>query len=191
MHQQPKWWRSYGEREARRIVNGVHHMRGPLLPAGRRRPVPSSLLQWTGIHLIVAAHEVEERYARNIERAGISLRDYVLLAEVVRIPGLSQSGLARRLGLSRSRVSEQLAGLDTAGYLYRDMDIRDLRLRRLWAGPAGSQIVAEVEHLLAAVEQSWLRPLSPGEQVLLKAFLRRLPPNVHEIAAGAPSDAVT
>lgn len=54
----------------------------------------------------------------------------VLLAEIGQRPGLSQTALSQRVGLTRARVSEQLAVLDTAGYVAREMNYLDLRRRK-------------------------------------------------------------
>src|SRR4051812_8610627 len=174
-------WRTYmprhnHDREAGRIAEGGGTFRGPLLPSRRREGVPVSLERYTGFVLIVVADAIEFRYARAMDDLGISLRDFVLLAEIAQRSGLSQATLARRVGLGRSRVSEQLLVLDTAGYIEREIDIRDLRRRRIWISPNGQQVVEEAAAHLNAVDASWLRTIEPGDRHVFTASLRRLPP---------------
>ena len=107
---------------------------------------------------------------------GISLRDFVLLAEIAQRPGLSQSNLARHVGLKRSRVSEQLDVLDTAGYIQRDINRFDLRKRKLWIAPAGQIVVEEAKDRLAQVDGAWLSGLDKESRPFFAAWVRRLPP---------------
>jgi DNA-binding MarR family transcriptional regulator len=166
------------EREARRIVDGVGTFRGPLLPSRRREGVPVSLQRYAGFVLIVVADAIEFGYARAIDDLGVSLRDFVLLAEIAQRSGLSQATLARRVGLGRSRVSEQLLALDTAGYVEREIDIRDLRRRRIWISRDGQEVVEEAAERLDGIDRAWLGALDKRERTAFTAALRRLPPAV-------------
>jgi DNA-binding MarR family transcriptional regulator len=166
-------WRS---QNGARLEDGVSTFRGPLLPRGRTSDLPVSLSRWTGFALIVAANAVEERYARAAREAGISLRDFVVLAEIGQRPGLSQTALSERVGLTRARVSQQLAVLDTAGYVAREMNELDLRRRRLWLSGNGERVVEEVAETLSTVDHGWLSVLERGERIVFAAALKRLRP---------------
>jgi DNA-binding MarR family transcriptional regulator len=169
--------RTAAELAAARLGRGVDSFRGPLLPTGRKHArVPVSLERWAGFTLVVVAHALEERYARSLQKLGISLRDFVLLAEIEQRPGLSQSALAERVGLTRARVSEQLAVLDTAGYVTREMSRLDLRRRRLWVTPPGEAVLEEAKACLTAVDTGWLSALDPRTRPHFTAGMRALAP---------------
>ena len=170
--------RSNPERQARRLMDGVGTFRGPLLPARRREGVPVSLERYAGFVLIVAADAIEARYAHAVDQLGVSLRDFVLLAEIAQRSGLSQATLAWRVGLGRSRVSEQLVVLETAGYIEREIDLRDLRRRRIWISRNGQEVVEEANERLNGVDKGWLSMLEPRERPGFTAALKRLPPAV-------------
>jgi DNA-binding MarR family transcriptional regulator len=138
--------------------------------------VPSSVEQWAGFTLVLVAHAIEKRYARAVQSLGISLRDFVLLAEIDQRPGLSQSALAERVGLTRSRVSEQLAVLGTAGYVAREMSWHDLRKRRLWVTPPGQAVLEEAKACLWAIDTGWLGALDPHTRPHFIAGMRTLAP---------------
>jgi DNA-binding MarR family transcriptional regulator len=138
--------------------------------------VPLSLEQWAGFTVVLVAHALEKRYARALQALGISLRDFVLLAEIDKRPGLSQSVLAERVGLTRSRVSEQLAVLDTAGYVAREMSWLDLRKRRLWITPPGQAVLEEAKACLTAIDAGWLSALDPHTRPHFTAAMRALAP---------------
>jgi DNA-binding MarR family transcriptional regulator len=165
------------EKEARRIVQGVSTFRGPLLPSPwRGEGVPESLKRYAGFVLLVVADALESRYVRATDQAGISLRDFVLMAEIAQRPGLSQATLARRVGLGRSRVSEQLTVLDIAGYIERELDIRDLRRRRIWISTSGQATLEDAAARVSHADNGWLSALEPHERHNFTAALRRLRP---------------
>ena len=66
--------------------------------------------------------------------------------------------------------------LDTAGYIEREIDIRDLRRRRIWISWNGQQIVEEAAERLNGVDAAWLRALDPRDRRIFAAALRLLPP---------------
>jgi DNA-binding MarR family transcriptional regulator len=169
-------YRHNREREARRVMEGVATFRGPLLPARRRDlGLPIALEPWTGFALIVAAHTIERRFAHAAYLLGISLRDFVVLAEAARVPGISNGALAERVGLGRSRMSEQLAVLEAAGYVTRELNVFDLRMRRVYPTFDGQQVVEEAAERLTELDRGWLSLLAPAERRAFTAVVRRLP----------------
>ena len=162
--------------EGARLQNGVSVFRAPLLPRGRSADLPVSLAKWNGFALIVAANQIEARFAKAARDAGISLRDFVVLAEIGQRPGLSQTALSYRVGLTRARVSEQLAVLDLAGYVAREMNYLDLRRRRLWLTPEGQRAVEDVAQRLTEVDRGWLAVLERAERIVFTAAVKRLAP---------------
>lgn len=168
--------RGTAAKEAERLVNGVSTFRGPLLPSGRSGPLPPALGRWTGFALIVAAHAVEERYARALHAMGISLRDFVVMAELARQQGLPQGTLAYRVGLTPARVSEQLLVLDKNGYVERQIHELDLRQRLIWLTPSGQRVHEKAAQRVDGLDRGWLAGLELSERAAFTAALRRLPP---------------
>ncbi len=167
------------ERTANRTLDGVQVFQSPLLPARRANPsLPIALEGYAGFTLIVVAHAVEQRYAAAMRELGISLRDIAVLAEVARVPGVRQGALAERVGLSRSRCSEQLHALGTAGYVERPIHPMDLRTRRIFLTFPGESIVEKAKPRLEDVDRGWLSDIEAAERPGFLAGLRRLAPAV-------------
>jgi DNA-binding MarR family transcriptional regulator len=167
--------RTAAELAAARLARGVDTFRGPLMPTGRREQgLPISLERFAGFTSVFVAHTLERSYARGLGSLGISLRDFVLLAEIDQRPGLSQSVLAERVGLTRARVSEQLAVLDTAGYISREINRLDLRKRRLWISQPGQVVLEEAKERLTAIDNGWLSALDPHTRPFFTSALRTL-----------------
>jgi DNA-binding MarR family transcriptional regulator len=165
------------ERRARRTLDGVQSFQSPLLPGRRGNPsLPIALEGYAGFTLIVVAHAVEQRYASAMRQLGISLRDVVVLAEVARAPGVSQGALAERVGLSRSRLSEQIETLATAGYVERPISPRDLRVRRIFPTFPGQEVVEAARPRLDEVDRGWLSGIEAAGRPAFLAGLHRLAP---------------
>jgi DNA-binding MarR family transcriptional regulator len=111
-----------------------------------------------------------------MRQLGISLRDIAVLAEVARAPGVTQGALAERVGLSRSRMSEQLEVLGTAGYVDRPISPMDLRTRRIFLSFPGQEMVEAAKPRLDEVDTGWLSGIEAAERPLFLAALRRLAP---------------
>jgi DNA-binding MarR family transcriptional regulator len=137
-----------------------------------------SLQRYAGFVLLVVADAIETRYASATYNLGFSLRDFVLMAEIAQRPGISQAALAERVGLGRSRVSEQLAVLDTAGYVERQTDIYDLRRRRIWISANAQRALEDATERLTDIDHGWLSSLAPFDRHCFTASLRRLPPAI-------------
>lgn len=133
-----------------------------------------SLERFAGFTIVFVAHALEQRYARGLRSLGISVRDFVLLAEIDQRPGLSQSVLAERVGLTRARVSEQLAVLDRAGYVTREMNRIDLRKRRLWISHPGQVVLEEAKARLDLIDAGWLSTLDLRARPFFTAAVREL-----------------
>jgi DNA-binding MarR family transcriptional regulator len=166
----------FQQQAGRRLVQGVGTFRGPLIPNRRSEGVPVSLQRYTGFVLIVVADVIETTYSRAVYQLGFSLRDFVLMAEIAQRPGLCQQALAERVGLGRSRVSEQLAVLDTAGYVERQIDVLDLRQRKIWLTSQGQVALEDATERLTEIDRGLLTGLEPHDRHLFTASLRRLTP---------------
>jgi DNA-binding MarR family transcriptional regulator len=174
------------ERTARRVLDGVHTVHGPLLTAGRRKPsLPIALEGYAGFTLIVVAHAVEGRYAAAARQIGISLRDFVVLAEAAHVPGVHQGALAERVGLRPSRLSEQLRVLATAGYVERPIYQGDLRVRRIFPTFAGQELVEAAKVKMDEIERGWLSAIDARERPAFVAAVRRLSPALTNRFGGA------
>jgi DNA-binding MarR family transcriptional regulator len=149
------------------------------MPARRANPsLPIALEGYAGFTLIVVAHAIEQRYASAVRALGVSLRDVAVLAEVARAPGVTQGALAERVGLSRSRCSEQLQVLTRAGYVERPIHPMDLRARRIFPTFPGQKIVEAAKPSLEDVDRGWLSAIETAERPGFVAALRRLAPAV-------------
>lgn len=177
---------------SRRLADGQQGprlltFRGPLLPSRRRAAkVPDSLVHYAGFAAIVAAHDIEGRYERALEPVGISVRDFVVLAEIGRSPGIGQLALAERVGLGRSRLSDHLSTLETNALTERLLNVADLRRRRVWLTSYGQSALADGRRRIERADRNWLMALAIQEKIAFRTFLDRLEPATRAPRLGYP-----
>jgi DNA-binding MarR family transcriptional regulator len=155
--------------------------REPLMPSRRRTAeLPVSLQEWTGFAVIVAAHAVEVRYERALRPVGISLRDFAVLAEIRQRRGIGQRALAERVGIGRSRLSDQLSCLETAGLVMRTLNEIDLRRRRIFLTPDGEHALAHGRQCIDTADKAWQSSLRARERPTFRALLEQLLPEARD-----------
>lgn len=180
MHKEDRFETRVGEPGTARMT-----FRGPLLPSRRRAgEVPVSLAAYHGFAVIAAAHDIEGRYERALYPAGVSLRDFAVMAEIAQRPGIGQAGLADHVGLGRSRLSDHLSVLETEGLIERLLSERDLRRRRIWLSSEGRHVLADARERIAHCDHNWMMRLKLAERVYLRALLERLGPDGRSIRVG-------
>jgi DNA-binding MarR family transcriptional regulator len=97
-------------------------------------------------------------------------------------PGSIQRDIARMTRTSAASVSSLLQGLERRGLIERRTEGGDERSKRVYATPAGSELIAGFEAAMAVANDSILEPLSASEREKLFELLGK-------ITAGLPQPA--
>ena len=97
-----------------------------------------------------------------------------MLREAAATDGVALSELAARLDVEPPTVTNMAARLERAGFVRRELDPEDARVRRLHLTPKGRSAWREAERRCRAVERQTLSALSPEERAELGRLLRKL-----------------
>lgn len=73
---------------------------------------------------------------------GLRIGDHEVLATLTTTPGITQQELAARCFVTKSGVSMLLAQLEAKGWVRREADVGDARVKRLTLTAAGEKIAA-------------------------------------------------
>lgn len=103
------------------------------------------------IALLTLARRVEVQMAGALETHGLTLRKYVLLERVARIPGISNGELARRSGIAVQGVPAMVAALVAAGFIRSAEEKGEAKLSITETGAA---VLADVEREVADMDAS-------------------------------------
>lgn len=105
---------------------------------------------------------------------GLSQRTFSVLSVVVANPGITQSEVARALGIERSGTVVTVDELEAQGHIQRTPVPGDRRAHALQATGQGAAKLAEATGAVAAHEDRMLAALTAAERDTLRALLARV-----------------
>ena len=132
---------------------------------------PGGLPGLLGYRLRLAQQAVFRDFARSVGRLSPGRVGLVLLIDAN--PGVTQSRLARAVGLDRSTLVGLVDALEDAGLIQRRRG-EDRRTNGLWLTAAGEAQVATLKRRIAVHERRIAAKLSAGERTQLLALLSKL-----------------
>ena len=117
---------------------------------------------------------VQADFRRALGEDGFAPRVFSALSLVVQFPNVTQSGLARMLGIERSGLVAIVDELEGRGLLERTHMPNDRRAHALVATKAGVAAYAEARDTVRAHEDRLLSNLSAEEKETLLALLMKI-----------------
>lgn len=123
------------------------------------------------LRMLKVVRQLGRASAVPVERAGLSMAQFVALARVGEAPGRSQGELAEWLGVTEGNASQVVGRLEAAGLVERRAD---RRAYRLFVTDGGRQKLRELmpDHDAAIAEH--FSVLTRAEQRQLASLLRKL-----------------
>ncbi|MGW7521185.1 MarR family winged helix-turn-helix transcriptional regulator [Streptomyces sp. NPDC054796] len=109
-----------------------------------------------------------------IRERGLSHEQSATLVYLVRNPGAIQRDIAQVSRTSAASVSSLLQGLERRGLVERRTERGNERSKRVYATPAGSELVAGFDTAMTTVEETILAPLDQTERAALQALLAKI-----------------
>jgi DNA-binding MarR family transcriptional regulator len=144
----------------------------------RRGQRPGSTLQLldglTGYRLRRAQQAAYQAFDEACSRWNITPAQFGLLCKIADNPGISQTALARWVGLQRSTLGEIVNRLARRKLISRHRDPKDRRSYALSLTPEGEAFLEELIPVIVRQDEVFVRKLSRDEIVTLNTMLRRL-----------------
>lgn len=113
-------------------------------------------------------------YAEEVGPAGLTQRQYAVLAAVEAREGLTQTDLVRITGIDRSTLADMAQRMIAKGLLVRERSPDDARANAVHLSDQGRAALAETSPKVAAADARLLRLLSSGKREGFLALLRDL-----------------
>jgi MarR family transcriptional repressor of mepA len=104
----------------------------------------------------------------------LSFEQSFALGYLVKSPGAIQRDIAQITRTSAASVSSLLQGLERRGLVERRTERGDERSKRVYATPAGSALIAELDSAIGAANETILAPLNKKERATLHALLMKI-----------------
>ena len=136
---------------------------------------PGSVLQ-DDVHWLMArtARSLGVVEEAAIAHLGITLREYVILAEVAATPGRSQLAVARAAAVDKSLMVTAVDRLEAGGLLERTPDPNDRRVRALQLTPKGRRTMTQAARAVQQTQDRLLETLEPEQRAVFRAALLTL-----------------
>jgi MarR family transcriptional regulator, repressor for mepA len=112
-----------------------------------------------------------------IRERGLTHEQSAALVYLVRNPGVIQRDIAQMSRTSAASVSSLLQGLERRGFVERRTEPGNERSKRVYATPAGSELIAGFDTAMTGVEEAILAPLDQAERATLRALLTKIAAN--------------
>jgi len=125
------------------------------------------LVRWIGW----AQRKAGEDWIRARE---LSHEQAFVLGYLVQNPGAIQRDIAQISLTSAASVSSLLQGLERRGLVERRTESGNERSKRVYATPAGTEVIAGFETAMASADETILIPLDPAERAALHALLTKI-----------------
>lgn len=106
-----------------------------------------------------------------LDEHGLSMWGYSVLLALDDSPVRTQAALAESIGADKTRIIPILDELQDQGYIEREPDPDDRRVRLLTITDAGRAVKDAVQTAIQHGEERWLQTLSPDDR---RTFLRVL-----------------
>lgn len=127
-----------------------------------------------GYHLRRAQGIVFDDFARTMAAHRITPGQFGVLTLIAANPGLSQSALARAIGVERSTMVAVIDRLQARGLVERRPSAADRRSYALGLGAAGRRLLARLKPKVRRHERRVTKRLDDAEVATLIGLLRRL-----------------
>jgi len=125
------------------------------------------LVRWIGW----AQRKAGEDWVRSRE---LTHEQAFVLGYLVQSPGAIQRDIAAVSRTSAASVSSLLQGLERNGLIERRTEEGNERSKRVYATPAGAELISGFEAAMGAADETILAPLDQGEREALLALLTKI-----------------
>lgn len=103
-------------------------------------------------------------YAEECGEAGVTQRQFAVLAAVAENEGVTQTALVRATGIDRSTLADMVARMITKGHLERQRSSEDARANSVRLTTAGREALEAVRPMVAMADARILALLKPSKR---------------------------
>ncbi len=135
---------------------------------------PSGLHDHLGYWLRAVSNAVSQNFARQVEKQGVTVAEWVFLRVLYDANRIAPSLLAERMGMTRGAISKLAERLGEKGLVEHEANPTDRRAQVLALTQAGRALVPALAEIADANDAAFFNMLAPDEQHALKALLMKI-----------------
>lgn len=138
------------------------------------KKTPSFEVTYSTLHLLHRAGQVAEVLFEKANDAGLTTRQFIVLAVVASSENPSQTTICARTGIDRSTMAEIVRRLVSRGLLARRRTREDARMYAIRLTDAGREALERTLPLACEVDQILFKPLTSKQRQDFESSLRRI-----------------
>jgi MarR family transcriptional regulator, transcriptional regulator for hemolysin len=138
---------------------------------------PSNTL---GALLIDSARLLRQRFDQRARALGLTRAQWNVLSHLYRNEGVNQAGLADLMEVEPITVGRQLDRMEEAGWITRQPDPSDRRVRRIYMTPQAQGVLDHMRELARDIYAEALEGIAPETRDLLLTSLAHIRANLSE-----------
>ncbi|RAI59395.1 MarR family transcriptional regulator [Roseicella frigidaeris] len=122
-------------------------------------------------------------FDRRVRRIGLTRSQWLVLSQLHRHPGISQSELAEMLEVERATAGRMIDRMERRAWLVRRPDPDDRRVNRLYLTAAAERVQAEMGRIAEALLDDAMACLDEGEREALTGMMERVKAQLLDLGA--------
>ncbi|MCA1952810.1 MAG: MarR family transcriptional regulator [Hyphomicrobiales bacterium] len=126
-----------------------------------------------------------QRLAADIAPLGLRMNQFDIMANLLYEPGMTQQRLAEKIFVGRSNLSMSLPDMEATGWVRREPDAEDRRVKRLFLTPEGESVARLALEAECRLLDEMMEALSETECNQLGDYMRRIGDRLRAGAAAA------
>lgn len=152
--------------------------------ASKAPSAPHGTLAW--LACVRAYNLCEAVMTARLAALGLRVGEHEVLATLATTPGITQQTLAARCFVAKSGVSMLVAQMESRGWLVRESDDADARVKRLSLTPEGLAIAQQTLALQGEVIQTMVGAASEADMATVARVMDRASEALEVLRAAAP-----
>lgn len=141
----------------------------------------ANLERHLGYWLRQVSNQISAAFARALHERGLSVAEWVALAQIQAAPGRSCAELSGAMGLTRGAISKVLDKLEDKKWISRGVSEADSRAQVLALTRRGRRLLPELARIADGNDAHFLDVLSADERATLRTLLRKVA-TAHQIS---------
>ncbi|MCL4252596.1 MAG: MarR family transcriptional regulator [Anaerolineae bacterium] len=117
-----------------------------------------------------------------MEKVGMFRGQGLVLCQVVKNNGMTQSEIAEALSVQGATITNMLKKMEEAHLITRQRDPHDNRLVRVYATPAGIELETSIAEQLVQLENSILSGISEADRAVLRRVVWQMIGNIENLS---------
>lgn len=124
---------------------------------------------------------IQKHFAKELAQYNLGWGHFAILMSLYRLEGRSQDSLAQSKGFDKTMIAKSILKLEETGFVFREVDPEDKRIKRLYLTEKGRKLQPEMEKIASELNGLLLGGFDSEELPSAIETVRRIALNAAKI----------